>query len=199
MPTRALARARLGLQLVRGRQVTSIRIVWYQPHTTMTVQAALKSQYHAGLSMLLSSIEACPPPLWIDASYVNPFWQVAYHALFYTDQYLRASEAAFVPWEKHRPEYHRFGHDRDDATDLVPYSPADIRAYCLRCQGVVDDAVDELDLTAAESGFSWYPIPKLEHQFVNLRHLQHHTGQLTDRLRQFAGVGVAWRGSHEVR
>ena len=26
----------------------------------------------------------------------------------------------------------------------------------------------------------------------NIRHLQHHTGQLADRLRTAAGIGVAW-------
>jgi hypothetical protein len=35
---------------------------------------------------------------------------------------------------------------------------------------------------------------KLEHQFVNLRHPQHHTGQLADRLRQHADLGVRWVG-----
>jgi hypothetical protein len=33
---------------------------------------------------------------------------------------------------------------------------------------------------------------KLEHQFVNLRHIQHHTGQLAERIRQSTGHGVSW-------
>jgi len=52
----------------------------------------------------------------------------------------------------------------------------------------------DLDLDSAESGFSWYRMSKLEHQFVNLRHIQHHTGQLADRLRQEADRGVEWVG-----
>jgi hypothetical protein len=59
---------------------------------------------------------------------------------------------------------------------------------------MVDAAVDRLDLTAPESGFYWYRMSKLEHQFVNLRHIQHHTGQLADRLRQEADRGVEWVG-----
>jgi hypothetical protein len=35
---------------------------------------------------------------------------------------------------------------------------------------------------------------KLEHQLVNLRHIQHHTGQLADRLRQAADRGLRWVG-----
>jgi hypothetical protein len=35
---------------------------------------------------------------------------------------------------------------------------------------------------------------KLEHQFINIRHIQHHAAQLADRLRVAKNVGVAWVG-----
>jgi hypothetical protein len=54
--------------------------------------------------------------------------------------------------------------------------------------------VDRLDLTAPTSGFSWYRMSKLEHQLLNLRHIQHHTGQLADRLRRETNKGIAWVG-----
>lgn len=56
-----------------------------------------------------------------------------------------------------------------------------------------------MDLGAEESGFPWHPMSKLEHQLVNLRHLQHHVGQLNDRLRAGVGEGVDWVGSREAR
>ena len=142
----------------------------------MSLQDVLKSQYHASLTMLRDAIDACPAELWTDPTYVNQFWQVAYHTLFYTDFYLQASESAFVPWEKHRPKHNFFasGH--------------------ARCDAMIDSAVDRLDLGAAESGFPWYKMSKLEHQFVNLRHIQHHTGQLAERIRQVTGRGVNWCG-----
>ena len=158
----------------------------------MTVQAVLKSQYHAALSMLREAIDACPPELWTDGSYVNPFWHVAYHVLFYTDFYLQPSESAFVPWEHHRRE-HNFFQSRS-TTAFTPYSIDEIRAYCKRCDDMVDSAVDRLDLDAAESGFSWYRMSKLEHQFVSLRHIQHHTGQLAERIRHATGRGINWAG-----
>jgi hypothetical protein len=61
--------------------------------------------------------------------------------------------------------------------------------------GLVDDAVDALDLMSDESGFHWFPIPKLEHQLVNLRHIQYHTAQLADRLRAAEDVGIRWIGA----
>jgi DinB family protein len=160
----------------------------------MNLQAALKSQYHASLDMLLEAIDTCPAHLWTSDQYTNQYWQVAYHTLFYTHLYLQASEADFIPWERHRPGYHRFGTGPDAPTSVIPYSVEEVRAYCLHCQAMVDAAVDQLDLASAESGFSWYRMPKLEHQFVNLRHLQHHTGQLAERLRQTANQGLRWVG-----
>jgi hypothetical protein len=161
----------------------------------MSLQTTLKSQYYASLAMLRGAIETCPAELWTSARYVNPFWQVAYHTLFYTHLYLQPAEADFVPWEHHREEHHRFGADpeRGDTT-LIPYSVDEIQSYWRYCEGMVNSAVDRLDLTAPESGFYWYRMSKLEHQFVNLRHIQHHTGQLADRLRQEADRGVEWVG-----
>jgi hypothetical protein len=63
---------------------------------------------------------------------------------------------------------------------------------------MVDGAVDALDLLSPESGFHWYEIPKLEHQMVNLRHLQHHTAQLADRLRASGDIAIKWVGARRA-
>ena len=164
----------------------------------MTVQAVFKSQYHASLSMLRDAIDSCPADLWTDDSYVNQFWQVAYHTLFYTDFYLQPSESVFVPWEHHRPEHHRFMSGPQASGSITPYSVEEIRACWIRCQDMIDSAVDRLDLSAPDSGFPWYKMSKLEHQFVNLRHLQHHTGQLAERIRQVTGRGIQWAGGSDL-
>jgi len=85
----------------------------------MSLQAILKSQYHASLSMLRDAIDACSPELWTDSSYVNPFWHVAYHTLFYTDFYLQASESTFVAWEHHRPKHNFFPSGPEAARSLI--------------------------------------------------------------------------------
>ena len=74
----------------------------------------------------------------------------------------------------------------------------DVLAYWTFCTEKVDGAVDAIDVFARESGFDWYPIPKLEHQLVNIRHIQHGAAQLADRLRASADVGVEWVGHRGV-
>ena len=159
----------------------------------MTIQAALKSQYHGGMAMLRAALDSCPEGLWADDSYRNQSWQVIYHTLFYTDFYLSASEQAFVPWSHHRKGYWELG-PAPDGTLRIPYSREELTAYWKDLESRIDLAVDSLDLNAPECGFPWYQMGKLEHQLVNIRHLQHHTGQLTERLRQSAQIGLKWHG-----
>jgi hypothetical protein len=155
--------------------------------TPPNLRSVLKSQYHASVAMLREAIERCPPEEWLSTAHKNRFWQVAYHALFFAHLYLQRDEAAFKRWEKHRGD--------DDGTDGEPYSQAEVLEYCNFCDRLVDDAVDALDLDRAESGFHWYRMSKLEHQFVNIRHIQHHAAQLIDRVRSAADVGVRWVGA----
>jgi hypothetical protein len=53
--------------------------------------------------------------------------------------------------------------------------------------------VDRLDLEA-ESGFFWLPFDKLELQFYNIRHVQQHTGELSERLGSQGDTEVRWVG-----
>jgi hypothetical protein len=158
----------------------------------MSHQAVLKRQYHACLAMLLEAIENCPTELWLSGRYVRAYWQIAYHTLYYADLYLCQEESAFTPWEMHRHEHHRFVAPDEILLTLHPYTPLEAIAYLHDLDARIDAAVDALDLDATSSGFSGYQMPKFEHQIVSLRHMQHHLGQLTDRLRQEAGWGVRW-------
>jgi hypothetical protein len=38
-------------------------------------------------------------------------------------------------------------------------------------------------------------MPKLDHLILSIRHVQHHAGQLADRLRDGAGIGIGWIGA----
>jgi hypothetical protein len=167
---------------------------------------ALTSQYYAGLAMLREAVAECPDEVWDDDAHTNAYWQIAYHALYFTHLYLQPNEDAFVPWAGHQSDVqHPDGiagpADLASKLPLIPerYAKSQVLAYCDICDAMVDGAVALLDLDSEASGFRWYPIPKLEHQLVNVRHLQHHAGQLADRLRNEAGIGVNWAGSRRER
>ncbi len=164
----------------------------------MDVRAALKGQYHAALAMLKTAIDACPDGLWTDDERGVPFWQVAYHVIFYTHLYLAADEASFEPWEHHREEYQFL-----EALPWPPHRPPkigepytkdEVLAYWRFVDQRVDAAVDGLDLDVPACGFWWYDVPKLDHQINNLRHVQHHAALLAGRLRAADGTAVPWVG-----
>lgn len=166
-----------------------------------SIRVLLKSQYHAALAMLRQTIEQCPDDEWFGSQHRNAYWQVAYHALFFAHLYLMPDEAAFQPWAGHQGDVQHpdgIAGPADPASNLPliprPYTRSEALEYWRICDEMVDRAVDALDLTSPASGFSWYQMPKLEHQIVNIRHIQHHTAQLADRLRSATDTATRWVG-----
>jgi hypothetical protein len=161
----------------------------------MDTKEGIKSQYYASLEMLKEAISKCPPSLWNSRQCKNKFWHISYHVLFYTHLYLQETEKQLVPWKKHR-EYHQFlgnlpwpPHTQPEIGE--PYSKEEILEYLDLVKNQVDKKVSSIDL-AAESGFYWLPFKKIELQFYNIRHIQHHAGALIDRLRTSENIGVDW-------
>ena len=167
-----------------------------------TLRLVLKSQYHAALAMLHETLERCPPDLWSSTEHRNAFWQGAYHTLYFTHLYVQPNEAAFKPWEHQQPAQYEDGIAAapipDSTLPLIPspYTREEVLAYWKVCDQMIDRAVDALNLQDPSSGFSWYEVSKFEHQIISIRHIQHHTAQLADRLRAAADVGIKWVGSH---
>jgi len=161
------------------------------PIADAALRSVLKSQYHAALAMLREAIERCPLDQWSGTGHKNAFWQISYHTLFFTHLYLQQSEVTFRRWPKQ--------HGGEDGISADPYTPAQVLEYWDVCDEMVDGALDALDLESPDSGFSWYSMSKLEHQLVNIRHIQHHTAQLIDRLRLAADIGIRWVGARPAQ
>jgi DinB superfamily len=165
----------------------------------MDIRSALKSQYHAAVKTLREVIEKCPEAMWNDPSDdAARFWRVAYHTLFYTHFYLQQDQSAFTPWSRHRDEAQVLGSvsleiERPPKA-CKPFTRDELLEYCDDCDGMIDAGVDALDLSAQQCGFPWYKMPTLEHQIVNIRHIQHHAAALSSRLRRMAGIGIDWVG-----
>ncbi len=155
------------------------------------VRTALKSQYHASLAMLRGAIETCPEETWLGGIPPRQFWRLAYHTLFFTHFYLEVSMGSFQRWEKHRDEVE--SDQEHEKLDATPYTKAEILEYFAIVDGRVDSQIDLMDIDSPETGFTWYKMPKLDHQIMNIRHIQEHAGQLRDRLLG-SGVDQGWVG-----
>lgn len=171
-------------------------------NTVELLRAVLKSQYHASLAMLWQTIEKCPEDLWYSKDQVNAFWQVAYHTLYFAHLYLQPNEAAFKPWKHHQAHVqHEDAQagppDPNSTLPLLPepYTREQVLEYWRFCDAIVDSAVDALDPLSPESGFHWYKVTKLEHQIINIRHIQLGAAQLAARLRARLNLGLDWVGT----
>jgi hypothetical protein len=184
-----------GRELVYWRGAESM---WRWHVNTLSI---IKSQYHAALSMLQQVVANCPDAVWLSVHPTMGFWRVAFHALFYTHLYLQPAEKDFAPWRKHRDESQYLGplpwppHDEPRVGE--PYSREEVLEYLDFVRTQVDDRVDQFDL-AGESGFFWLPFSKLELQMYNIRHVQQHTGELSQRLAE-SGVEIDWVGAGRGR
>jgi len=163
----------------------------------MSIKDVIRSQYHASLEMLKGAICRCPDSLWDNKEDKIKFWHVCFHVIFYTHLYLQDSEREFRPWTKHRDQYQFLG--------SLPWSPyraprigeaytkEEILEYLEICRNELKERIDSLNLDG-ESGFEWLTFNKLELQLYNIRHIQHHAGQLIYRLRLRENIEVEWIG-----
>ena len=165
----------------------------------MELRQALKEQYHAGLAMLAECVEKCPDALWPEGRHPRAFWRIAFHAAFFTHLYLGQSEESFEPWpERREGVHHRLWEEPAEVepyelpAEAPVYTKAELLEYIRFVDGLVNRTVDGLDLETDETGFSWYPkMGKLSHQFMNLRHVQGHVGQLSELL-MARGIDTEW-------
>jgi hypothetical protein len=158
------------------------------------------TQYEASLAMLNQCIAACPTEHWEGKIANGTFRWVAYHALFFTDLYLSPNEHAFS-----LRDVHRRGGDERQPIESSGLSKDDTLIYLPLCRQKIHESLaceTEASL-AGPSGFSWYKITRGEMHLVNIRHIQHHAGQLSAYLRRvdeqlkdrktLRWIGSGWR------
>ncbi|MEO6288881.1 MAG: hypothetical protein ABIO76_03105 [Ginsengibacter sp.] len=162
------------------------------------MEKAVTSQYRASLKMLVDVINKCPNNLWDNGAYENRFWRIVYHTLFYTALYLNEGTSQFVPWRKHIANYNYLGSVNSDNKPVIInsiYSKDEMIKYAKLifkdCKKLIKDN------DGKESGFDWLPLSRLEIHIYNIRHLQHHIGQLIERLHQSGINRIKWEGMVE--
>ncbi len=145
------------------------------------VKQMIIGQFEAALAMLSHCVAACPAEHWEGRIANNTFRQVAYHALFFADYYLSPKEDAFQ-----LRELHLQGGDEREPVVSPGLSKDETIQYVATCrQKAIDIVSSETSETLiGPSGFSFRRISRLEMHVYNIRHLQHHVGQLSAYLRR---------------
>jgi uncharacterized damage-inducible protein DinB len=160
----------------------------------------LAGQFEAALCMLNHCVQACPPERWEGKIANLSFRQVAYHTLFFVDAYLSPNQEAFQ-----MRELNRRGGDERQPKPTPGLSKEETLQYLDICRRKATEALGAETRESLEgpSGFPRRKISRGELHIYNIRHVQHHTGQLSaflrriDRLREkeeaLPWVGTGWQ------
>ncbi|MGH2395759.1 MAG: DinB family protein [bacterium] len=154
------------------------------------VRTILTGKFEASLCMLNDCVQKCPPEQWEGKIANSTFRQIAYHTLFFVDQYLSPSEAAFQLRDCH----HRGGDERSSTAPSTGLTKDETLSYLAICRQKAREtlASETRESLQRESGFSWLPFSRGELHLYNVRHVQHHTGQLSAHLRRIVKDGERW-------
>lgn len=171
------------------------------PGMSEYLKQILAGQYEAALCMLRETLEACPAERWEGKIAFLTFGQTAYHTLFFTDYYLSRTQSDFE-----LRELNVLGGDER----VVEVSPGLGRAqtieYLMICREKARAALgaETGGSLVGPSGFERRTFSRGELHLYNIRHVQHHTGQLQAYLRRvdegmqnpevMRWVGSGWRG-----
>ena len=162
---------------------------------SIALNKALASQYEAAFEMLRAAIQATPAAVWDSADYENRTWRLIYHTLYYAKMYLASSFETFSVWDGAIEGAESLGGAWEDPSKTVViegvHSADELLAYLESLLAELPKAI-ALTPLEAESGFDWYPFSRLELHLNNIRHLQHHTGQIIERLRSHGVTGIEW-------
>lgn len=162
-----------------------------------TITAILASQYKAGLGMLRHALEKVPDEQWNNDEYNNPNWQIAYHVLWATKYYLGANNENYVPFENAITGAESLGgfQDWENPEESVVvegfHTKDELLSFIYEIENNLQQRIEELPLEK-NSGFEWYPYTRLELHINNIRHIQHHTAQIIERLKAKAITGFLW-------
>lgn len=162
------------------------------------IQESIWNQFGAGIDMLIDVISNCPDDYFATN---KRFYYLAYHSAVFLDYYLSIPPEDFSPIltftikgiDQRPPE---------SIGDMVPdkiYSRKELIDYLmqsrLKCKKLIESLTADKILNTRftegdQEGDMDYPI--LEILLYNLRHTQHHTGQLNLIMRQDLNKHSEW-------
>lgn len=156
----------------------------------------ISNQFEAAFCTLGACIDRCPDASWSAPVVKLKFCQVAFHTLFFADLYLGRDVLALREQEFHLEHATTFA-DYEELEDRAPqrvYERPFIKTYLLHCRDKASHviAAETLESLQVTPGFAGRNVSRAELHVTNFRHIIHHAGQLTLRLRLDANIDIPW-------
>jgi hypothetical protein len=175
-----------------------------------TLKQELWKQFGAALDMFENAIAKCPDHLWtynystgkdtLDAKHIDEirgsYWYIIFHTLFFTDYYLDMEPDKFkmpVPFTVKEEEI-------DEVMPEKIYSKEELLGYLTHCRNKLHDLLKDMDESKAAHRWKnpWKDYSMIEITMYNMRHVQHHTGQLNMMLGRISHDLPVWVSQTKV-
>jgi hypothetical protein len=145
----------------------------------------LQKQYTKCFSILKNIINTYDEAIWINGNdYKTPAWRIVYHAIFYANIYCSPSEKSIVQWSKSRNDYYdlKKAHEliKNNEITLIPFTRGEMLEYAQFVENNIPIYLSRMEPEEKCWPF-WYNESQLEFQLNNLRHIQHHIGEIIER------------------
>ena len=156
-------------------------------------------QYEAAFCTLRACVVRCPQENWNAPVARYPFSQVVVHTLIFADLYLSRDEEEMRAQLYHQENSQFFG-EYEQLQDREPtevYERAAVQSYLDFCRDKSQNvALAETNESLLKPcGFPGKDFSRAELHVCNIRHIQHHSAQLTLRLRLDSKVDAPWVSS----
>lgn len=147
-------------------------------------------QMGGAIDALAKVVETCPDSLWSDHGRARPFWGEVHHVTFWLDLYLTGDVDEYCPPDGIGLEEL----DPEGVLPAIPLSKERAASWVGRSRLKAMEVTLSLTEERAEAicTFGWGSMPFGELLLYNLRHVQHHVGQLNRVLRQEADDAAEW-------
>ena len=151
----------------------------------MMLGEILQNQYNKCSNMLITTIENYTELVWFDSiNYKSPVWQIIYHAVFYLNIYCSATEDDIIHWDYEKNGYHRFEKMHElrtiDAEQIEPYTKDEMIHFISFVKDKIPGYLSKMK-PKEKCWPYWYNESQLEFQLNNIRHMQHHIGEIIER------------------
>lgn len=163
-----------------------------------TITEILTSQYRASLGMLRNALGRVPEKQWNNDAQNNPIWQIAYHVVWATKFYLGSNPESYAPFENAIEGAESLGGSQDwenpdnGVTVEGFHTKKELISFIDEIENNLQQSIEAWPLEDS-SGFEWYIYSRLELHINSIRHIQHHTAQIIERLKTVGTTGFPWR------
>jgi hypothetical protein len=154
------------------------------------MKEALRQQFGAAIDALAAAVRACPDVEWVAGERWHQPWYIAYHTVFWLDYYLAEADPAYRP-----PAPFTLGELEADAFPEHEATRAELLEWLQSCRAALAARLSTLPEDGTEGRpcrLGWGTVGAVELLLYNLRHVQHHTGQLNLLVRRSGHAPPPW-------